>query len=91
MQHSVMLKKTGIVAIVIGLAIMVTMSLLFAFFQQFAIAWSYFITVGIYFIVAGVLVWLGGMAKQSMEEKDAISAAEAQQIEDGTEGARGKI
>jgi hypothetical protein len=96
MQHSVMLKKIGTGVVVFGLLVVVIMAILFAFLQQFAIAWSYFITVGFYFVVAGIIVWVGGMAKQSMEEKDALEAQreakrEAQQIEADVNGIREKI
>jgi large-conductance mechanosensitive channel len=97
MLHSVVLKKVGYLACGVGIALVVIMALAFAFIQQFAISWAYFITVGVYFLVTGVVIWLIGLAKQSKEERleqeaEARSLAEdAGQIKADTAAAKEKI
>ena len=60
--NSVMLKRVGSLAMAVGIAMIVIMSVAFFILQGLAVIWGYFITVGVWFIVIGFALWLGGAA-----------------------------
>ena len=58
--NAIMLKKVGSLAIAIGVAMIVIMSVAFFILQGLAVIWGYFITVGVWFIVIGMVLWIAG-------------------------------
>jgi type IV secretory pathway VirB3-like protein len=69
--HSVMLKRVGSLAAVVGIAMIAIMSVAFFVLQGLATIWGYFITVGVWFIVIGFALWLGGAAMEYREQNHA--------------------
>jgi large-conductance mechanosensitive channel len=69
--NSVMLKRVGSLAMAVGIAMIVIMSVAFFILQGLAVIWGYFITVGVWFIVIGFVLWLGGAAIEYREQKKA--------------------
>jgi large-conductance mechanosensitive channel len=69
--NSVMLKRVGSLAMAVGIAMIVIMSVAFFILQGLAVIWGYFITVGVWFIVIGFALWLGGAAIEYREQKKA--------------------
>lgn len=69
--NSVMLKRVGSPAMAVGIAMIVIMSVAFFILQGLAVIWGYFITVGVWFIVIGFVLWLGGAAIEYREQKKA--------------------
>jgi large-conductance mechanosensitive channel len=69
--NSVMLKRIGSLAAAVGVAMIVIMSVAFFILQGLVVIWGYFITVGVWFIVIGVVLWLGGAAMEYREQKQA--------------------
>lgn len=67
--NSVMLKRVGSLAAAVGIAMIVIMSIAFFILQGLAVVWGYFITVGVWFIVIGMVLWIGGAAIEYREQK----------------------
>jgi large-conductance mechanosensitive channel len=69
--NSVMLKRVGSLAMAVGIAMIVIMSVAFFILQGLAVIWGYFITVGVWFIVIGFALWLVGAVIEYREQKQA--------------------
>jgi 4-hydroxybenzoate polyprenyltransferase len=66
-----MLKRVGSLAAAIGIAMITIMSVAFFLLQTLAVIWGYFITVGVWFIVIGMVLWIAGAAREYREQKQA--------------------
>lgn len=69
--NAIMLKRVGSLAMAVGIAMIVIMSVAFFILQGLAVIWGYFITVGVWFIVIGFVLWLGGAAIEYRDQKQA--------------------
>ncbi len=69
--NAIMLKRIGSLAAAIGVAMIVIMSVAFFILQGLAVIWGYFITVGVWFIAIGFVLWIAGAAKEYREQKEA--------------------
>jgi large-conductance mechanosensitive channel len=69
--NAIMLKRVGSLAMAVGIAMIVIMSVAFFILQGLAVIWGYFITVGVWFIVIGFALWLGGAAIEYRDQKQA--------------------
>lgn len=67
--NSVMLKWVGSLAMTVGVAMIVIMSVAFFVLQSLAVAWGYFITAGVWFIVIGMVLWIGGAGMEYRDQK----------------------
>jgi large-conductance mechanosensitive channel len=69
--NSVMFKRIGSLATAVGIAMIVIMSVAFFVLQSLVVVWGYFITVGVWFIVIGLVIWLAGAALEYRDQKRA--------------------
>lgn len=67
--HAEILKRLGTLAACVGIAMIVIMAFVFFILQSLAIVWGYLTTVGIYFVMIGVSVWIIGAAIEYRDQK----------------------
>ena len=70
MLHSTVLKKVGSPVIIFGALLIVAMVACLWILPNQAMYWAYITTIGVYFVVAGVVVWLLGAAKEYKEQHE---------------------
>lgn len=63
------MKRLGTLAACTGVVMIVIMAFVFFVIQSLAIVWGYLTTVGIYFVMIGVIVWLIGAAIEYRDMK----------------------
>jgi uncharacterized membrane protein len=84
MLHSTVLKKIGSAVFIFGAILIVAMVACLWMLPDQAVAWAYLTTAGVYFVVAGVIVWLIGAAKEYKERNsDALTMYTDSGVSDG--------
>jgi hypothetical protein len=67
--HAEIMKRLGTFAACVGIVMIVIMAFMFFVIQSLAIVWGYLTTVGIYFVMIGVIVWIVGAAIEYRDQK----------------------
>jgi hypothetical protein len=69
MLHSTVLKRIGSAVFIFGALLLVAMTACMGILPDLSMYWAYFLTVGVYVIVAGLIIWLIGAGKEYHEPR----------------------